>query len=186
MQLRAWFHRSTQTSWWSRFRTKSSVSWLWARPWARQHEVQLEVRFRKTFPQPWPHVRSRFMKSSVSRLWAQQHEVRLEADLKYHFNKRPLASPWLQPHVWPLPKKKGTADIFRSEFTDTITDTSYIIPTWDMTLTSKVTNDVYLWSFLSYVIGALPLILSSLTLTLVHFTTYISKKGKILSELNCT
>ena len=140
MQLRAWFHHSTQTSWWSRFRTKSSVSRLWAQPWARQHEVQLEVRFRKMFPQPWPHVRSRFMKSSVSRLWAQQHKVWLEADLKYDFDKRPLASPWLQPHVWPLPKKKGTADIFRSKFTDMITDTSYIIPTWDMTLMSKVTT----------------------------------------------
>ena len=138
MQLRAWFHCSMQMSRWLRFRTKSSVSQLWARPWAWQHE--LEVRFRKTFPQPWPHVRSRFMKSSVSRLWAQQHEVQLEADLKYNFDKCPLASPWLQPLVWPLPKKKGTADIFRSEFTDTITDTSYIIPTWDMTLTSKVTT----------------------------------------------
>ena len=35
--------------------------------------------------------------------------------------------------------KQGNTEIFRSDFTDTITDTSYIIPTWDMTLTSKVT-----------------------------------------------
>ena len=34
--------------------------------------------------------------------------------------------------------KQGNAEIFRSDVTDTITDTSYIIPTWDMTLTSKV------------------------------------------------
>ena len=34
--------------------------------------------------------------------------------------------------------KQGNAEIFRSNVTDTITDTSYIIPTWDMTLTSKV------------------------------------------------
>ena len=41
-----------------------------------------------------------------------------------------------------MPKEMGTADIFRSELTDTITDTSYIIPTWDMTLTSKVIDVV--------------------------------------------
>ena len=35
--------------------------------------------------------------------------------------------------------KQGNTEIFRSDVTDTITDTSYIIPTWDMTLTSKVT-----------------------------------------------
>ena len=38
--------------------------------------------------------------------------------------------------------KQGNTEIFRSDFTDTITDTSYIIPTWDMTLTSKVTSEI--------------------------------------------